>query len=117
MLKFENDEYSKQNLIPSLMRSFDKRFLLLVTKNFLRFSKGRGFKEVNLKFQVSENTYSEFYLLKLREQLLKNDKLNKDFMNLVFNTMNEMTTELFVIFKELKNNYHPQMLKRTRSVF
>lgn len=38
-------------------------------------------------------------------------------MNIVFNTLNEMTTELFVIFKELKNNYHPTMLKRTRTVF
>lgn len=45
------------------------------------------------------------------------DKLNKDFMNVLFNTLNEMTTELFVIFKELKNNYHAQMLKRTRQVF
>ena len=49
--------------------------------------------------------------------LKPNDKLNKEFMNIVFNTMNEMTTELFMIFKELKNNYHSQMLKRTKNLF
>jgi hypothetical protein len=88
------------------MKSFDKRYLLLVTKNFLRFWKGRGFKEIQLSPYVSENTYSEFYLLKLREQLMKpGDKLSKDFMNTFFNILNEMTTELFVIFKELKNSY------------
>ena len=115
---FEKDEYSQKFLVPQLMKSFDKRFLLLVTKNFLRFSKGRGFKEVLLKFQVSENTYSPYFLKRMREQLLKpNDKLTKEFMNIVFNTMNEMTTELFMIFKELKNNYHSQMLKRTKNLF
>ena len=54
----------------------------------------------------------------MRAQLLKpNDKLTKEFMNIVFNTMNEMTTELFMIFKELKNNYQTQILKRTKNVF
>lgn len=45
------------------------------------------------------------------------DKLSKDFMNTFFNTLNEMTTELFVIFKELKNNYNQNILKRTRATF
>lgn len=34
------------------------------------------------------------------------DKLSKEFMNTFFNILNEMTTDLFVIFKELKNNYN-----------
>jgi hypothetical protein len=38
-------------------------------------------------------------------------------MNVFFNTLNEMTTELFVIFKELKNSYNTQILKRTRQTF
>ena len=38
-------------------------------------------------------------------------------MNTFFNTLNEMTTELFVIFKELKNHYNSQILKRTKGVF
>jgi hypothetical protein len=59
---FEKYDYAQENLIPLLMKSFDKKFLLLVTKNFLRFSKGKGFKEVHLSPLVSENTYSEFYL-------------------------------------------------------
>lgn len=48
------------------MKSFDKRYLMLVTKNFLRFAKGRGFKEIHLSPTVSENTYSELFLLKIR---------------------------------------------------
>ena len=38
-------------------------------------------------------------------------------MNVYFNTLNETTTELFVIFKELKNSYNAQLLKRTRMTF
>lgn len=103
---FENQEYAQQNLIPQLMKSFDKRYLILVTKNFLRFAKGRGFKEIQMK-KLVENTYSEFYLQKIREQLLQHkDKITKDFMNIFFNTLNDMTTDLFVIFKELKNSYN-----------
>jgi len=49
-----------------LLKSYDKRSLLLVTKNFLRINKGRGFKEVQLQ-KLAENTYSEYFLKKLRE--------------------------------------------------
>jgi hypothetical protein len=38
-------------------------------------------------------------------------------MNTFFNTLNEMTTEIFVIFKELKNNYTQNVLRRTRTLF
>lgn len=38
-------------------------------------------------------------------------------MNFIFNTLNELTTEIFVIFKELKNNYHSTILKRTKQAF
>lgn len=49
------------------MKSFDKKYLLLVSKNFLRFAKGRGFKEIHLSPIVSENTYSPLFLQKIRE--------------------------------------------------
>jgi len=99
---------AQENLVPLLMKSFDKRYLQLVSKNFLRFWKGRGFKEVQMPHTISENTVSEFYILKLRKQLMApGDKLAKDFMNNFFNILNELTTELFVIFKELKNSYNP----------
>jgi len=98
--------YAQSNLIQDLMRSFDKKYLMLVSKNFLRFAKGRGFKEIHLSPIVSENTYSPYYLNEIRNQLLKpGDKTTKEFLNVFFNTLNESTTELFVIFKELKNNY------------
>ena len=43
--------------------------------------------------------------------------MTKDFLNIFFNALNELTTEMLVIFKELKNNYHQQILKRTRLTF
>lgn len=65
-----------------------------------------------------EDTYSEIFLNRIRQQLLlPGDRISKEFMNALFNTLNEMTTEIFVIFKELKNNYSAQVLKRTRALF
>lgn len=58
---FEKYEFSKENLIPSLMNSFERKNIFPVTKNFLRFAKGKGFKEIAYKNLV-ENTYSEFFL-------------------------------------------------------
>lgn len=81
----------------------------MVTKNFLRFSKGRGFKEISLsnsKIGI-EDTYSDFFLKKIGEQLRTKDKTTKDFMNCFFNALNDLTTEVFMIFKELKNSYNP----------
>ena len=106
---FERYDYAQQHLVPMLLRSFDKRTMYLVAKNFLRFSKGRGFKEISLRNPEIgiEDTYSEYFLRKVREQLLQSgDKVTKEFMNTFFNAMNELTTEIFMIFKELKNSYH-----------
>lgn len=64
-----------------------------------------------------ENTYSSYFLTKFREQLLVPDKITKEFMNSFFNNLNESTTELFVLFKELKNNYNAQALKKTKQLF
>lgn len=101
---FENYGYAQKNLIPMLMKSFEKRYIFPVTKNFLRFAKGKGFKELVYQNLV-ENTSSEFFLSRMREQLLSTDKVTKEFMNAFFNSLNDVTTELFVIFKELKNSY------------
>jgi hypothetical protein len=38
-------------------------------------------------------------------------------MNAFFNNLNDVTTDLFVTFKELKNNYQPLILKRTKTFF
>lgn len=43
------------------MNSFERKNIFPVTKNFLRFAKGKGFKEIAYKNLV-ENTYSEFFL-------------------------------------------------------
>jgi hypothetical protein len=52
LIFLEVNEHSRENLIPLLLKSFDKRYLILVSKNFLRFSKSRGFKEISLKGSV-----------------------------------------------------------------
>lgn len=38
-------------------------------------------------------------------------------MNSFYNNLNEITTELFVIFKELKNNYNSAIVKKTKTYF
>ena len=66
---FERYEFSSDNLVPMLLKSFDKKTMYLVSKNFLRFSKGRGFKEISFKnAEIGiEDTYSEFFLKKIRQ--------------------------------------------------
>lgn len=70
MQTFEQCKDSLDLLIKGLLCSFDKKYLMLVSKNFLRFSKGKGFKEIALPAKVSENTFSALYLQKIREELL-----------------------------------------------
>jgi hypothetical protein len=45
---------------------------------------------------------------------------NKDtsgFMNSFFNALNEITSQLCIIFKELKNNFNSNTLRKTQSLF
>ena len=57
-------------------------------------------------------------LYKLRMQLLSlDDKVTKEFMNSFFNSLNDITSELFILFKELKNNYSNSNIQKTRSYF
>ena len=64
---FEQEEFARANLITLLMSSFEKWNLYVVSKNFLRFCKGRGFKEISLsnpKIGI-EDTYSDFFLKRI----------------------------------------------------
>jgi len=46
-------------------------------------------------------TRSDFYLGKVRIELLKlENEMTKDFMNSIFNSLNDVTSELFMIFRE-----------------
>lgn len=101
-----------------LMKSFSKDINLRhVTKNLLRLAKGRGFKEVVYEDKI-EKTASPYFLYKLRTQLLNLDcPLTKEFMNSFFNSLNDITSELFIVFKELKNNYTAANLRKTKSYF
>jgi hypothetical protein len=85
------------------LRSFDdRRWLCHSVKNLLRFSKGKGFKEIVYK-GVKDTTYSKFFLLKIRSCLLQfDDGVTSNFMNAVFNALNDVTSELFMVFKEIK---------------
>ena len=100
------------------MKSFVKNINLRhVTKNILRLAKGQGFKEIIYEDNV-EKTNSSYFLYKLRMQLLNLDhKVTKDFMNSFFNSMNDITSELFIIFKELKNEFSVITLRKTQSYF
>jgi hypothetical protein len=66
---FEKYPFAQDNLVPMLLKSFDKRTMYLVSKNFLRFSKARGFKEISLKNPEIgiEDTHSDYFLGKIRE--------------------------------------------------
>ena len=92
----------------------DRRWLSHTVKNFLRLSKGRGFKEIVYcgskggdSGQVDEHglskdmTYSEFYLERVRSQLLEfENQVGKDFLNSVFSSLNDITSELLMVLKE-----------------
>ena len=46
-----------------------------------------------------------------------NNKDTAEFMNSFFNALNDITSELFIIFKELKDNFNPNALRRTQHHF
>ena len=82
------------------MLAFERKNIFPVCKNFLRFAKGQGFRDLQLNATL-ENTSSKIFLGRLREELLKESPAQQDFMNKLFNNLNEFTTDLFVIFKEI----------------
>lgn len=102
----------------TLLRSFDdRRWLCHSVKNLLRFSKGKGFKEIVYR-GVHDSTYSKFFLFKIRSCLLDfEDETTNSFMNAVFNALNDVTSELFMVFKEVKGlaiSNHNQILRRIK---
>lgn len=115
---FESQPFAQEHLVVMLMKSFTKNINIRhVTKNILRLAKGQGFKEIIYEENV-EKTKSTYFLYKLRMQLLALDnKDTKDFMNSFFNQLNDITSELFIIFKELKNNFSNLTLRKTQSYF
>ena len=91
--------------MPTLLKSFnDQRWLCHSVKNLLRFSKGKGFKEIIYR-GVKDTTYSKFFLLRTRANLLNfNEQTTVEFMNAVFNSINDVTSELFIVLKEIKDS-------------
>lgn len=45
------------------------------------------------------------------------DKDTSGFMNSFFNALNDITSQLYIIFKELKNNFNSNTLRKTQSLF
>ena len=114
----ESDSFARENLVPTLLDSFnDRRWLCHSVKNLLRFSKGKGFKELIYK-GVKDTTYSKFFLMRLRACLLQfDDERTTKFMNAVFNSLNDVTNELFIVFKEVNGipmGYQSQLLRRIK---
>ena len=90
--------------MPDLLESFsDRRWICHSVKNLLRFSKGKGFKELIYR-GVKDTTYSKMFLFKIRASLLQfDDEKTIGFMNEVFAALNDVTGELFLVFKEIKD--------------
>ena len=100
------------------MKSFSKDINLRhVTKNLLRLAKGQGFKEIIYEEKI-EKTSSPYFLYKLRMQLLNLDsQVTKEFLNSFFNNLNDITSELFINLKELKDVQGQLAIRKTRSYF
>jgi hypothetical protein len=45
--QLEKCEHAQVHLLPSLLKAFDKRYIILISKNILRLCKARGFKEMS----------------------------------------------------------------------
>ena len=66
----EGESYAREYLIPALLDSFnDRRWICHSVKNLLRFSKGKGFKELIYR-GVKDTTYSKLFLFRIRACLL-----------------------------------------------
>lgn len=114
----ENDTFAREHLVKSLLRSFDdRRWLCHSVKNLLRFSKGKGFKEM-VYMGVKDTTFSKLFLLKIRASLLNfEDETTANFMNAVFNALNDVTSELFMVIKEVRGlslGNHNHILRRIK---
>lgn len=102
----------------------DRRLIIHSVKNFLRISKGYGFKEIIYKgskgphepnYTVNELcndvTYSEKSLKCLRQILLNfNDPLCISFMNSILNSLNDVTSEFFLVIKEEIKSENPEQM-------
>lgn len=63
-------------------------------------------------------TQSSYFLEKMRGRLLVlDDSLSKDFMNSVFNSLNDITSELFMNLKENQSSISAQFLRRVKLYF
>lgn len=105
-------------MVPDLLESFsDRRWICHSVKNLLRFSKGKGFKELIYR-GVKDTTYSKMFLFRIRASLLQfDDEKTSNFMNEVFNALNDVTSELFLVFKEIKDlpiGNNTQILRRIK---
>jgi hypothetical protein len=104
ILALEKDTYAQQHLVPVMLSSLgDQRWDCHTLKNVLRFQKGRGFKEIVYR-GVNDETFSELFLLSLRKQILEFDsEITKNFMHNVLSSLNDYTSEVFMIFKEVQS--------------
>lgn len=110
----QKDPFAEQHFVKHLLICLeDRRIITHTVKNFLRMSKGRGFMEIIYNsskgpYEVSESlltkdlTYAEKSLHQLRAQLLNfTDPVTVNFLNSVFNALNDVTSELFMLIKEV----------------
>lgn len=116
--QLEKDPYSQQHLVPVMLSSLgDQRWDCHTLKNVLRLQKGKGFKEIVYR-GVNDSTYSELFLNSFRKQiLLFESETTKNFMHNVLSSLNDYTSEIFMIFKEVQSasvNQKTQLYRRIK---
>ena len=126
----EKDVLANSNLLQNMLMCLDdKRWISHSVKNFLRLNKGKGFREIIYKGSKGENqpnidehglcidiTFSSVFLERLGKWLLKfDDPVCLNFLNSVFNSLNDVTSELFMVLKEEPNlAQHASLIRRSR---
>lgn len=104
IVALEQDPYAQEHLVPIMLSSLgDRRWDCHTLKNVLRFQKGQGFKEI-VYTGVRDSTHSKIFIQSLRKQILSYDsEVTKNFMHRVLSSLNDYTSEILMIFKEVQS--------------
>lgn len=128
----EKDTIANIDLLVNMLKCLDdKRWISHSVKNFLRFNKGKSFREIIYRGSKGgqqagsavdadglclDITYSDVFLERLSKMLLKmDDPVCLNFLNSVFNSLNDVTSELFMVLKEEPNiAQNGSLIRRSR---
>ena len=66
---------------------------------------------------LTDDYFSEYFLSLLRESLLSQSEESEEFINGFFNNLNLITTDLFVMFKEFKDDKENEQVQKKTKFF